>query len=171
MVRTHAPPARARLYVVRHADAGIRGHGADDHLRPLSRSGRARARRLADLLESTPFGDIVSSPYVRCVQTVEPLAERRGTTIALSDDLAEGASIDATLRLLRVLPSGSVVCTHGDLLGHLAAYVAVADGRVGQISYDKGGIWVLAREGDTLSIVEQMRASRCLDDRPVMMTG
>jgi 8-oxo-dGTP diphosphatase len=155
MVRTRAP-----LYVVRHADAGIRGHDPHDHLRPLSSSGQARAQFLADLLAHASVGDIVSSPYVRCIETVEPLATRRRCGVVLSDELAEGAGIRAILRLLKGLPDGSVACTHGDVLGQLAD-VLVDTRREHEvpISLDKGVVWVLSRDGDGLSLVDQMPAS------------
>ena len=171
MAPTH-PDKHARIHVVRHADAGIRGPGPDDHLRPLSPGGHARAEVLAELLELTSTGRIVSSPYVRCVQTVEPLATRQRRSVELSDILAEGASVEAILHLLRRLPDGSVACTHGDMLGELARVVDTVDGLVGPISFDKGGVWVLSRNGDALSLVEQMRVtSGYVGDRPVMMAG
>ena len=167
MVRT-TPGEPALLYVVRHADAGTRGGGADDHLRPLSSKGRMRARVLADLLELPTGGEIVSSPYVRCVQSVEPLATRHQRPVVLSNALAEGASREALLRLLRRLPDGSVACTHGDMLRELTQVIQTADERVEQISFDKGGVWVLSRHGDEISLVEQMQAT--VDDQSVMMS-
>ncbi|MGB9347139.1 MAG: phosphoglycerate mutase family protein [Ilumatobacteraceae bacterium] len=169
MAPTHSAQ-HSRIYVVRHADAGVRGHGPDEHLRPLSPGGHARAEVLAELLELTSASRIVSSPYVRCVQTVEPLSARQRRSVELSDSLAEGASVEAMLHLLRRLPDGSVACTHGDMLGELARVVDSVDGLVGPISFDKGGVWVLARNGDALSLVEQMRVtSGYVGDRPVMM--
>ncbi len=107
---------------------------------------------------------------MRCVQTVEPLAARQRRSVELSDSLAEGASVEAMLHLLRRLPDGSVACTHGDMLGELARVVDSVDGLVDPISFDKGGVWVLARNGDALSLVEQMRViSGYVGDQPVMM--
>ena len=124
---------------------------------------------LADLLELPSGGEIVSSPYVRCVQTVEPLAGRHRRPVVLNDALAEGASTEALLRLLRRLPTGSVACTHGDMLEELARVLDDVEDRA--ISFDKGGLWVLLRDGDAMSLVEQWRpASRSVEDRPVMMS-
>jgi len=163
VVRTHAPAA-GHLYVVRHADAGVRRAIEDDHLRPLNPSGRARAAVLADLLEPVAVGDIVSSPYSRCVETVQPLAERRGRTVALDDALAEGASIDAVLGLLHRLPDGSVACTHGDLLGHLSDVVVDArPDRERPIFSDKGGVWVVSRHDGSLLLADEIRAPRSSD--------
>lgn len=170
MVRT-TPGEPALRYLVRHADAGTRGPGADDHLRPLSPSGHARAHLLADLLRLSAAGEIVSSPYVRCVQTVEPMATRHRRPVVLSDALAEGASIEALLHLLRRLPDGSVACTHGDMLRELTQVIDTPDERGEQISFDKGGVWALSLHGDEVSLVEQMRATcATVDDRHVMMS-
>ena len=49
-----------------------------DEQRPLSKAGRRQAAALAKLLGDEPIGRIVSSPYVRCRETVAPLAERIG---------------------------------------------------------------------------------------------
>jgi len=171
MVST-SPDTPARIHVVRHADAGVRGHGPNDRLRRLSPGGHARAEVLADLLDLTAASQIVSSPYVRCVQTVEPLAARRRCSIELSDSLAEGASVEAMLHLLRHLPDGSVACTHGDMLGELTRVVDAVDDLVDPISFDKGGVWVLRRNGDALTLVEQLRAAAgSVEDRPVMMSS
>jgi Histidine phosphatase superfamily (branch 1) len=62
----------------------------DDRLRPLDKRGRAQALALVEALERYAIERILSSPYVRCVQTVEPLAEARELAIELSDHLGEG---------------------------------------------------------------------------------
>jgi len=168
MVRTtRATPTL--IHLVRHADAGIREPGADDHLRQLSPAGQARARLLADLLRPSTAGGIVSSPYVRCVQTVEPLATRHRRQVVLSDALAEGATTEALLHLLRRLPHGSVACTHGDMLRGLTRVVGTVDTRGEQVTFDKGGVWVLSILGDEVSIVEH--TSTTVDDRHVMMSS
>src|SRR3954469_967625 len=64
------------LLLVRHAKAGNRkSWDGVDRLRPLTDAGWAQGTALLDLLgESRPVR-LLSSPYVRCVQTLEPLAE------------------------------------------------------------------------------------------------
>lgn len=165
MTRSDPAPA-ARLYVVRHADAGERSDSPDDHLRSLTPGGRARARVLAGLLEDRAEGEVVSSPFTRCVETVEPLAARRGRTVVLSELLAEGVEIAATLDLLRSLPDGSVVCTHGDNLAGLASELHDARSRRGTaIQFDKGVVWVLVREHLSLSLVDEIGPSTGPDRR------
>lgn len=140
----------------------IRRSSPDDHLRSLNPHGRARARVLAELLAVVSHGDIVSSLYSRCVETVEPLAEHRGRTVSISDALAEGAKLDAMVDLLHRLPDGSVACAHGNMLSQLTDVLLDTRDRHEQpISFDKGGVWVLSREGESLSIVDEMRRTCC----------
>jgi 8-oxo-dGTP diphosphatase len=100
------------LYLVRHAKAGSRHHweGPDEE-RPLTRAGRAQAEALATHLGGAPTERVLSSPYVRCVQTVEPLAAKVGTTVEITDALAEGRPFEPVLELLATLPDHSVLCT------------------------------------------------------------
>ena len=80
--------------------------------RPLDAKGRRQAAEFVELLR--PFGvrRIVSSPYVRCVQTVEPLAAALGLPLEQDDRLAEGEGA-AAAELLR--EDGVVCCSHGDI--------------------------------------------------------
>jgi 8-oxo-dGTP diphosphatase len=143
------------LYVVRHAEAGTRSDGPDDHLRRLSACGRIQARWLAGLLEFVQLGEVLSSPYVRCVETVEPLAARHDRQVIVAEVLAEGAPIEPLLQLLEHLPTHSVVCTHGDMLHAIVDAIdsdGVADHELG--CFDKGVVWVLARSHGGLSVVD-----------------
>ena len=59
----------------------------------------------------------MSSPYTRCVETVEPLAAELGLEVELDDRLAEGAGSAAAAELLQ--EDGVVACTHGDVIHNL----------------------------------------------------
>jgi len=121
--------------LLRHAAAGDREHWHGDDLhRPLDARGRREAELLVALLR--PFGvrRVVSSPYVRCVQTVEPLAAALGVPLELDDRLAEGEGAAASDLIHE---DGVVSCTHGDVVRELvdcglkkAAAVILRDGRV-----------------------------------------
>lgn len=104
--------------LVRHASAGRpKRWSRDDRLRPLDERGRKQARGLVAAL--LPFGTnrVCSSPYVRCVQTVEPLAAALGVGVEEREELAEGASRDAVLGLLGALEGPlPALCTHGDVV-------------------------------------------------------
>jgi phosphohistidine phosphatase SixA len=146
--------ARAVVYLVRHADAGCRTHRPDDHLRALSPLGRDQARDVAARLHGTTAGGhIVSSPYVRCVQTVEPLAHEAGRSISIHAALAEGMPVQGVLDLLARVPDGSVLCTHGDLLAAVGAQLCTQERRR-RCNDDKGVIWVLHRHGSALSVAD-----------------
>ena len=101
------------VYLLRHADAGERDAWAGpDHLRPLSESGRQQADQLVDVLGDREIGKVISSPYVRCVETVAPLAERLDLKVEEDDALAEGADIDDTVDLIRSMAgTNAVLCS------------------------------------------------------------
>ena len=89
-----------------------------------------------------------SSPYVRCVQTVEPLADKLGLPVEDDERLAEGADPSAALdALLELADRGGVACSHGDLIPVLLDRL-VADGmRVeGPLLDQKGSSWILETE-------------------------
>ena len=109
-----------KVYLVRHASAGKRSEWeGDDRLRPLDPRGFEQVERIVEELRQASFERIQSSPYVRCVQTVEPLADVRGLTVEVEDALAEGAGADAALALFRRVGADLVACVHGDLLWEL----------------------------------------------------
>jgi 8-oxo-dGTP diphosphatase len=111
-----------RLYLVRHAKAGSRRdfHG-DDRDRPLSRAGLEQAHGLTLMLGHLPISRIYSSPYVRCTQTVEPLAKKLGLDLKLTEALSEWegpgtTEFSAAIALVDKAPNNSVLCSHGDVI-------------------------------------------------------
>jgi 8-oxo-dGTP diphosphatase len=140
------------LYLVRHAKAGQRGRwDGPDLLRPLTKAGRAQAEALAAWLVNQPVPRILSSPYTRCIQTVEPLAEKLALAVEVIDDLAEATACEPALELLATLPDHSVLCSHGDLIPDVMEALArrgtVIDGPA---DWRKGSTWVLTREDRTV---------------------
>lgn len=135
------------VYLVRHAKALSRdGWVEPDHLRPLTKAGRRQAEALRTRLGPQPLARLVSSPHVRCVQTLEPLAESSGLAIERCEELAEGSSARGALALVLGLASvGEVAaCTHGDVL--LGALAELRAGRVpleGPLECRKASAWVL----------------------------
>jgi 8-oxo-dGTP diphosphatase len=104
------------VVLLRHASAGDRAAWTgDDRRRPLDKKGWKQATRLVDELRELGVRRVLSSPYDRCVQTVEPLAEELGVGIEIDDRLAEGAGRKAALELLSSLED-AVACTHGDIV-------------------------------------------------------
>src|SRR3989442_10626170 len=108
----------AEQVLIRHAHAGSRERWQDDdRLRPHSKKGRRQAEALVKSLAAVPLERVISSPYVRCVQTVEPLARARGLPVEETETLAEGAGLPAFLELLCELAGRpSALCTHGDIV-------------------------------------------------------
>ena len=145
-------PASA-LYVVRHAKAGIRAAwSGPDEERPLTRRGRKQARRLVERFQGLEIRRILSSPFLRCVQTVEPLGEARGLAVEAIPELREGANVEELLGALASLDEGpTVVCGHGteirSMIDRLEAGGATIEGARG---IAKGSVWVLDREGERI---------------------
>jgi 8-oxo-dGTP diphosphatase len=133
------------IYLVRHAKAGSRkAWSGDDALRPLSKAGRAQARAIAKSLAKADITRIVSSPYVRCRETVEPLAERLGLEVTPADELAEGASLTDALRLVeKVSDENVVLCSHGDVIGALLHHYAQMGVPLDTDRLEKASVWVL----------------------------
>ena len=143
------------IYLVRHASAGVR-NDADPHDddRPLDTDGLLQAVQLADWLRHEPVRRIVTSPYLRCRQTVGPLAEALGLTVDVDDLLGEGTRVDDSWGLLADVAGapgadGSagdavVLCSHGDVIPDL---VRRAQGRgmlvPGKSGCAKGSAWIL----------------------------
>ena len=136
------------LYLVRHAKAGSRREwGDDDRLRPLVDDGRRQAEALAERLQPlVEGGELVSSPYSRCVQTLEPLAARLGISVRADERLAEETGFAPTLELLDELPEGSVLCSHGDVIPEVVeALQRRGCNVIGEPDWRKGSVWVLQR--------------------------
>lgn len=105
------------LILVRHGRAGERDEwDADDSERPLDDRGREQARELVSRLARFGIDEIHTSPYVRCVQTVEPLAAARDLEPLLRRELTEERQATDGAQLLRALAGRDVVvCGHGGL--------------------------------------------------------
>jgi len=106
---------------VRHAKAGDREvWSGDDRQRPLTKKGMQQAEKLVALLAPLPVSAVYSSPFVRCVQTVEPLARVRQLEVKLSPSLEEGQGLEGLGEFLadRGLDD-TVLSTHGDIVQEL----------------------------------------------------
>lgn len=112
------------LVVVRHAKAMARSdfRGHDDQRRPLDGRGRARSAGLAPVLAAYGITRLVSSPSVRCVDTLAPYAAaarlRIRTKAGLSEEGFEVDSTKAVHHTHRLLERGEAValCSHGPVL-------------------------------------------------------
>lgn len=144
------------LYLARHAHAGSRrAWEGDQDDRPLSERGLAQAAHLAGLLTGSPVAAVWSSPAVRCVQTVEGIAEAAGLGVGVELFLGEGS--DAGTAALRLVEQASalggdlVACSHGDLIPRAVGLLATdgmrIDGDEGPAMCKKGSMWAIEVSG------------------------
>ncbi len=142
------------LYLVRHAKAGSRSRwDEDDRLRPLTPAGHRQAVAIAErLAEHTTGGRLLSSPFQRCVETLQPLAKATGIAIETDERLSEGAIVGPVLELLATLPEGSVLCSHGDVIPDtMQALQRRGTEFRGEPDWRKGSVWVLRREDGVIT--------------------
>jgi 8-oxo-dGTP diphosphatase len=138
------------VHLIRHGKAKNRLTWEEpDHLRPLTKRGRREAAAIAARLHEDGLTRLVSSPYLRCLQTLEPLALGLDLPIETTDLLAEGADGEpATELMLSLARTGPIACcTHGDVL--FAVIDAVAESGVvldGPRSAPVASAWVLEVE-------------------------
>ena len=137
------------FYFVRHAKAGSRSHWeGNDRDRPLSKSGFKQAEALVSVLGPNPISAVWSSPYLRCVQTVEPLAKARRLKIQETRHLAEGARLKGPYRFIEDPDlDDTVLCTHGDVILELVDdLIRRRIVKSSQEALDKGSTWVVEVE-------------------------
>jgi 8-oxo-dGTP diphosphatase len=140
----------AAVYLVRHAKAVDRERWTeDDRLRPLTKKGRRQAEALTPMFHRMHVSRVASSSYLRCVQSVRPLALARGLAVELLSALEEGATLEDTLRLVATTRDGSVLCSHGDMIPAVIDRLAGAGmAIVGEAGWKKGSTWILERRAD-----------------------
>ena len=137
------------IYLVRHGHAGTRAKWkGDDQLRPLNKKGADQADYLAKLLGDRPISRMYSSPSLRCVQTIEPLAEQLGLDIKTRSLLEEGADPhEAIAFLLDRAKHDPVMCSHGDLIPKIMRRLIAAGMRTHEANLSqKGSVWEIEVE-------------------------
>lgn len=75
------------IYFVRHAQPNYENH--DDFSRELSQKGLADRALATDYLRDKGVDAVLSSPYLRAVDTVAPLAQTLGLTVETVEDFRE----------------------------------------------------------------------------------
>lgn len=138
---------------MRHAAAGDRDtwDGPDDS-RPLTSAGGRQAHGLLAVLE--PHGvrataAVLSSDYVRCRQTVEPLAGALGLAIRDDAALREGSPLAAVLDLVGHC-GDAVLCSHGDVVSDLVLHLDVRGLLLDSPAWPKGSTWVFEVTGEAV---------------------
>jgi 8-oxo-dGTP diphosphatase len=152
-------PADTRtVLIVRHAVAGSKArYKGNDQERPLDKRGRAQAESLVGLLLAFGATDLHAAPRTRCFQTLEPMAEELGVTIADEPTLTEETYAEdreaGRLRLAEIAKSDGTpaICTQGKVIPDLIAWWCDRDGvRPDKSRNRKGSTWVLSLAGGAL---------------------
>lgn len=125
-----APVDTVPIVLLRHGTAERRSQRfPDDRVRPLSAQGHAQAEALVELLSCFGRPRIVSSPAVRCVDTVRRFAGSQRVIIDVDPALSEPAHAAAPraaaswIRALIAEGEPTVVCSHREVLDDLLAAV------------------------------------------------
>jgi phosphohistidine phosphatase SixA len=148
MWRTKSLPAEPVRVLVRHADAGLRStwSGADEW-RGLTNVGHQQARALVSMLADLTVIRILSSPSLRCRQTVVPLALARALDIEPCWQLAPCVEAEDAMRLISdPETASSVVCTHRETLQALFERLAGRHHTAamqGSDPMEKAAVWIL----------------------------
>jgi 8-oxo-dGTP diphosphatase len=138
----------SQLYLVRHAKAGERRlWTGDDVDRPLSKKGWKQAELAGKRLAKHDPTRLLSSPYVRCVQTLEPLAARLDLPVEIDSRLTEDEPVGPVVELLREAPTGTVMCSHGDIIPAAVQALRKSGTSVRTpVDWRKATVWVLKRD-------------------------
>ena len=75
------------VYFVRHAQPNYENH--DDLTRELTEKGLQDRMKVVEVLREIPVHAVLSSPYKRAVDTVQPLADQRGLSVVTDADFRE----------------------------------------------------------------------------------
>jgi len=144
-----------RLHLVRHARALSRsGHEGPDRERALSSRGHRQAELLADLGLFDRVVRVISSPAVRCIDTVAPVAARLDLQVKIDERLFEGNPGTAVFDIAAAADEAGelILCSHGDLIPDALHLVqlrgALLDGP-GMVA--KGSTWSLHFDGERVT--------------------
>jgi broad specificity phosphatase PhoE len=143
-----------KLYLVRHADAGHRGHGsAPDEERELTDRGWRQAEGLCTALAGLEITRLLTSPFARCVQTLEPLGKVLGLPVEADDRLAERAGAAGALAVAaEVRGTDAVLCSHGDVIPEVLDHLLAQGTKLkGELRWQKASTWILTWDGKRLS--------------------
>lgn len=145
--------------LARHAEAGEkRSWLRADQERPLTAMGQRQAAGLAQSLAILKGPRLVSSPYLRCVQTLDPLAARLGTGVATDVRMIPHADTRG-LTPQDDLFHDTVICTHGEVIAALlrrwslegVVTMPIPHSTIRKNSTAKGAAWMFVDDGDRVA--------------------
>ncbi|WP_244284154.1 NUDIX hydrolase [Agromyces badenianii] len=136
------------LAVVRHGKAVSRSSwNGEDAARPLTERGVEQSAGLVDTLGAWAPKRIVTSPAVRCVTTVTPLAAATGIEIKRDSGISQDAWESGDDEVRRVVGKrvragkSAVICSHGPVLPEIMREIALATGTpLGSYVTDAAGL-------------------------------
>jgi 8-oxo-(d)GTP phosphatase len=148
------PRQTVPLILVRHASAGAKDDWpGDDSLRPLDARGASDSAALAGLLACfAPRARVLSSPMLRCTETVHPYADLAEVPLETDPSLSPylgitngGNTPGPLIRDLVAAGEPAIVCLHRENLPSVLAAACLALGSVAPADplLPKGGFWVL----------------------------
>jgi hypothetical protein len=151
------PAGLTTLLLVRHAKAGKRDEwNGDDDLRPLAAAGQRQAEALRAMLPLFGVDRVLSAPRLRCVQTVQGVADDLGAEVRHEPLMSEeGYWPDPVLGVARVLAIAGdggtpLISSQGGVIPDVITALADAGGvkiavtRGGSVPSKKGSAWVLS---------------------------
>jgi len=161
VISAFRPLETVPLILLRHASAGCKADWPGDDLsRPLDERGAADAQTLAGLMSCfAPVARVISSPALRCSDTVRPYAAGFGGAVETEACLAPygrseafSSRTDLAHALQRLLAGlvadrrPAVLCLHRENLPDVLAAACSALGAPAALPADpslpKGGFWV-----------------------------
>jgi probable phosphomutase (TIGR03848 family) len=158
------------LILLRHGRSSANAAGVLAGRTPgveLDESGRAQAARVVERLVGVPLAEVVSSPALRCEQTIAPLLADRGLTAVTEQGLAEvdyGSWTNRPLkdlgkeplwRVVQAHPSAAVFPDGEGLAGMQARAVAAIRRHDVRIAAAHGprAVWLACSHGDVIKSV------------------
>ncbi len=155
---TRVPADTKTVLVVRHGTAGRKKrYKGDDRNRPLDKHGRAQAELLVGQLLAFGPTSLYATDRLRCIQTIEPLADELGLDIALEPTLTEEAYWQnrrkARQRVLEIAAADGtpVICTQGKVIPDLIQWWCERDRvKPDKSRNGKGSTWVLSMHAGKL---------------------
>jgi exopolyphosphatase/guanosine-5'-triphosphate,3'-diphosphate pyrophosphatase len=140
--------------LVRHGRAEKRSRwDGPDALRPLTGEGLRHAERIGQRLARTRPDRLLASPFLRCRQTLEPLARRLGLPVETREWLAKGEDPEKAADLIcRERGERVVCCTHTEMLGGIAGELAEFD--VGVQTVGRSALGASGSESERLAVVD-----------------
>ena len=120
------------LVLMRHGKAEARHLAGRDTDRHLTERGQRQAEALVDVVAAWSPRKILSSPALRCVETVSPLAEAMQLSPTLDEGMSQAAFEAGEAELRRIIgkrvraKKNAVLCSHGPVLPELLRELALA---------------------------------------------